>query len=161
MTPHFCQLDSLSRVGFILIGEIVVIGFFQNEIRRSLSWIPARKRLGLAARGIATAIICLCICAASTKPAGTRHVEITAKRFSFEPAVITVNKGESVEVVLRSNDVPHGLRIRELNLDLHAQKGKSATAIISPQNPGVFVGHCSVFCGAGHGQMTLTIRVVG
>jgi cytochrome c oxidase subunit 2 len=101
------------------------------------------------------------VCVASTKPIGPRHIEITAKRFSFEPAEITVKKGETIEIVLTSTDVPHGVKVRELNLDLRARKGKSVSATISPQITGVFVGHCSVFCGSGHGQMTLTIRVVG
>ena len=166
MTLRFCLIASFSDVGFILIGAGVIIGFVQNA---TCSWhkarafwrVAARERVSRSARVIATGLICVCICAASTKPAAPHRVEITAKRFSFEPAEITIQKGESTELVLKSSDVPHGLRIRELNLDLRTQKGKSATATITPQTSGVFVGHCSVFCGSGHGQMMLTIRVVG
>ena len=89
-----------------------------------------------------------------------RHIEVTAKRFSFEPATITVKKGEPVDLVLRSMDVPHGLRIRELNIDIKVSKGSMAEARFTPQTVGEFVGHCSVFCGAGHGSMKLTIDVV-
>jgi cytochrome c oxidase subunit 2 len=85
---------------------------------------------------------------------------VTAKRFAFEPAEITLKKGEPVDFVLTSSDVPHGIRIRELNLDLRAGKGKSADVTFIPTAIGTFVGHCSVFCGSGHGQMTLTIHVV-
>ncbi len=38
-----------------------------------------------------------------------RRIEVTAKRFEFDPAEITVKKGEPVVIVLKSADVPHGL----------------------------------------------------
>ena len=30
----------------------------------------------------------------------------------------------------------------------------------TPDKAGDFVGHCSVFCGSGHGGMMLTLHVV-
>jgi cytochrome c oxidase subunit II len=47
-----------------------------------------------------------------------------------------------------------------LHLDLRAGKGKSADVTLTPTTTGTFVGHCSVFCGSGHGKMMLTIHVV-
>ncbi len=88
------------------------------------------------------------------------HVSVTAKKFAFEPAEITVKKGEPVDLVLKSTDVPHGLRFRELNVDLRAGKGGTAEAHFTPNQAGTFVGHCSVFCGKGHGSMTLKLHVV-
>jgi cytochrome c oxidase subunit 2 len=89
-----------------------------------------------------------------------RRVEVTAMRFGFEPAEITLKKGEPVDFALKSADVPHGVRVRELDLDIKANKGTTADAHITPDKTGTFVGHCSVFCGKGHGVMTLTIHVV-
>ncbi|HLY42826.1 MAG TPA: cupredoxin domain-containing protein [Terracidiphilus sp.] len=87
-------------------------------------------------------------------------VQVTAKRFAFEPAEVTVKKGEPVQLELKSADVAHGVRFRELNVDLHVGKGKTADTRFTPEKTGTFVGHCSVFCGSGHGRMTLTIHVV-
>jgi|SRR5215831_2219086 len=115
-------------------------------------------RNGLRMAG--TLFLALFIAASSARPAAPRRIEVTAKRFGFEPAEITVKKGEAVELDVTSADVPHGLRIRELKIDLHVSKGKNADAVFTPQATGTFVGHCSVFCGSGHGQMTLTIHVV-
>jgi hypothetical protein len=42
---------------------------------------------------------------------------VTAKRFGFEPGEITLKKGQPVVLVLKSADVPHGLRFRELNVE--------------------------------------------
>jgi cytochrome c oxidase subunit II len=106
-------------------------------------------------------LLTLGLSASSTKPASPHHIEVVAKRFAFEPADITVKMGEPVDLVLTSSDVNHGVRIRELGVDLRVTKGKKAEANFTPRAAGTFVGHCSVFCGSGHGQMTLTIHVVG
>ena len=90
-----------------------------------------------------------------------RRMEVVAKRFSFSPAELTLRKGEPVILVLKSVDVPHGLRFRELNVEVKAGKGGMGEVQFTPEATGDFVGHCSVFCGAGHGTMTLTIHVAG
>ena len=89
-----------------------------------------------------------------------RRIEITAKQFQFDPSEITVKKGEPVVLVIKSADVAHGLRFRELNLNVKVDKGGTAEMPFTPDKTGDFVGHCSVFCGSGHGEMTLTMHVV-
>lgn len=89
-----------------------------------------------------------------------RRIEITAKQFQFEPAEITVKKGQPVVLVIKSADVAHGLRFRELNLNVKVDKGGTAELPFTPDKTGDFVGHCSVFCGSGHGEMALTMHVV-
>ena len=91
--------------------------------------------------------------------AGPRRIEVTARRTAFDPALITLKKGEPVVLILKSADVPHGLRFHELNIDIRVGKGATAEARFTPGATGDFVGHCSVFCGSGHGAMTLTIHV--
>ncbi|HKO18742.1 MAG TPA: cupredoxin domain-containing protein [Acidobacteriaceae bacterium] len=94
-----------------------------------------------------------------TQPA-PRRIEVHAKRFSYQPNEITVKKGEPVLLVLTAEDVSHGLRFRELNVDIKAPKGQSGQAQFTPERAGDFIGHCSTFCGSGHGSMTLTLHVV-
>lgn len=95
--------------------------------------------------------------AASPQP---QRIEITAKRFAFTPDHITLKKGQPVVIVLRSADVSHGLRFRELNLNVKAAKGQSTEVSFTPEKTGDFTGRCSVFCGSGHGRMTLVLHVV-
>lgn len=97
---------------------------------------------------------------AAAQAAEPQRVEVTAKRFSFEPAEITLKKGEPVVFVLKSADVAHGIRIRELNLDVKVSKGGTSEVNFTPEQTGDFTGHCSVFCGSGHGSMKFTIHVV-
>lgn len=87
------------------------------------------------------------------------RVEITARRFTYDPDTITLKKGVPVMLVLKSEDVSHGLQIRELGLDLKTSKNKPAEMLFTPRKTGTFVGHCSVFCGAKHGTMKITFHV--
>lgn len=89
-----------------------------------------------------------------------KRVEVVARKFSFEPAELTLKKGEPVVLVLKSDDVAHGLRFRELNVDVRVPKGGTSQVEFTPEKTGDFVGHCSVFCGPGHGSMVLTLHVV-
>jgi cytochrome c oxidase subunit II len=89
-----------------------------------------------------------------------RRIEITAKRFAFDPGEITVKKGQPVVLVLKSADVAHGLRIRDLNMEVKVSAGGTAEVQFTPQKTGDFVGHCSVFCGSGHESMTFQLHMV-
>lgn len=87
-------------------------------------------------------------------------IEITAKKFTFDPGEITLKKGQPVVLVLKSADVAHGLSIRELNVNVKAGAHKTAQVQFTPKKTGDFVGKCSVFCGRGHGSMKMTVHVV-
>ena len=88
-----------------------------------------------------------------------KTIQINAKRFHFDPDEVTLTKGEPVTIVLHGEDASHGLRVTELGLDLKVDKGATTQATITPDKPGDFVGHCSTFCGAGHGSMAITFHV--
>ena len=92
--------------------------------------------------------------------ASPQRVEITAKRFAFTPGEITLKKGQPVVLVLKSTDAGHGLRIRDLGVDMKVKAGQTAETTITPDKVGDFTGHCSVFCGSGHGSMTIIVHVV-
>ncbi len=89
-----------------------------------------------------------------------QRIEITAQRFVFKPGEITVKVGQPVVLVLTSKDVGHGLRIRDLGVDIKVKAGQTAQVAFTPDKTGDFQGHCSVFCGSGHGSMVFTIHVV-
>lgn len=98
--------------------------------------------------------------ASAAAQAAPHTVEVTASKFAFSPAEVTLKKGEPAVIVLKSSDVAHGLRFRELNQDVKVNKGQTVEMRFTPDKTGDFVGHCSVFCGSGHGSMTLTLHVV-
>jgi len=89
-----------------------------------------------------------------------RQIQVTAKRFEFNPAEIVLKRGEPVVLVLKSVDVSHGIRFKELGIETKVAKGQTSEVAFTPDKPGTFVSHCSVFCGSGHGAMALTLHVV-
>ena len=86
-------------------------------------------------------------------------IQIHVKRFSFDPAEITIKKGETVKLVLTSDDVTHSLLIPDLNVNAPVKKGHPAEVTITPSKPGDFQGKCGHFCGTGHGSMRFTVHV--
>jgi cytochrome c oxidase subunit 2 len=92
--------------------------------------------------------------------AAPQRIEITAKRFAFSPGEITVKKGQPVVIVLKSEDVAHGLRFRDFNVNVKVKAGGTAEVQFTPDKTGDFIGHCSVFCGSGHGTMAMKLHVV-
>lgn len=88
-----------------------------------------------------------------------RTIEIHAKRFSFNPAEITLKKGETVTLVLTSDDVPHSLVIDGLNVKGDMIKGQMTKVSVTPTADGDFKGKCGRFCGIGHGSMRFIVHV--
>lgn len=88
-----------------------------------------------------------------------RVIEITAKRFGFTPDTITLKKGETVKLRLHSEDVIHGFFSRQLKIDEEVEPGKTTEVTLTPQTAGTFKTICDHFCGAGHGNMAMTIVV--
>ena len=88
-----------------------------------------------------------------------RRINVVAKRFSYSPSEITLKKGEPVVLLIASQDVVHGLKFEELDLNTEIKKDVSVELAFTPTKAGDFVGQCSHFCGAGHGSMKLTLHV--
>jgi cytochrome c oxidase subunit 2 len=110
---------------------------------------------------LATALVTTGFSSAMARAEGApQRIEVTAKRFAFEPGEITVKKGQPVVLVLKGLDTSHGIRIRDLNVDVKVSKGGTAEVQFTPDKTGDFVGHCSVFCGSGHGSMVFKVHVV-
>lgn len=114
---------------------------------------------------VKTAMLLVAMFLVWSTPAGRvespRRIEIIAKRFTYDPDVISLKRGQPVVLVLRSNDVTHGLKIAEMNvLSENIKKGKETKIQFTPEETGHYVGRCAHFCGKGHGSMTLEIDVV-
>jgi cytochrome c oxidase subunit 2 len=103
--------------------------------------------------------IALLLPAQSRAEGGVQRIEITAQRFNFMPGEITLKKGEPVILVLKSLDVDHGLRIREFGVNAIIKAGKTVEVKFTPNKSGDFIGHCSNFCGPGHGSMEIKLHV--
>ena len=88
-----------------------------------------------------------------------RVVDITAKRFEFSPATITLKKGEAVKLRVTSEDVTHGFFSRAFKFDTDLAPGQTQEMTVTPEKTGTFLAICHHFCGAQHANMKLTIVV--
>jgi cytochrome c oxidase subunit 2 len=88
-----------------------------------------------------------------------RTIAVTAKRFEFTPSSITVRRGETVRLVVTSEDVTHGFFQRALKIDADLVPGKASEIVLTPDTPGTYTIICHHFCGAQHGNMRLTFVV--
>jgi cytochrome c oxidase subunit 2 len=88
-----------------------------------------------------------------------RVIVITAKRFEFSPNLITLARGETVKLQIKSEDVTHGLFLRPLGIDAEIVPGRVTELTVTPETAGTFRAICDHFCGAGHGGMKMTIIV--
>lgn len=95
----------------------------------------------------------------ATRTVVPQRIEITAKRFTYEPNEITVKKGAPVTLVFHSQDVEHGFLSEELGVKSDIPKHGTSQVTFSPDKTGDFTAKCSHFCGAGHGSMQMTIHV--
>lgn len=121
------------------------------------SGIASRARVLILAAALMAAMLASPSAWSQGQP---QRIEILAKRFSYSPGEITVKKGQPVTLVLKSLDVGHGLRLRDFGVDIKVKAGQTGEITFTPDKVGDFIGHCSVFCGSGHGSMTLTLHVV-
>jgi cytochrome c oxidase subunit 2 len=140
-----------------LSGAPTIDGLREDEVEGMRMRFRAIAKLGLGAA--LAAVGCLSLARPLSAAEEPRHIEVTAKRFEFAPAEITLKKGEPVVLVFHSEDVTHGIKFKELDLQMEIPKGDASELKFTPDTAGDFVGHCSRFCGVGHGSMTLTLHV--
>ena len=94
--------------------------------------------------------------AAADQP--VHEIQIAAIQYAFEPATIQITAGESVRLVIRSNDVAHGFSIPDLKIEARIPAGGAPVTVefVAPP-PGHYEIACSEYCGAGHGHMRASL----
>jgi heme/copper-type cytochrome/quinol oxidase subunit 2 len=88
-----------------------------------------------------------------------KEFTVTAKQWSFEPATITVKKGDKVKMKITSVDVAHGIRLAEFAVSERLSPGKTVNVEFVADKVGSFSFFCSVSCGSGHRSMKGTLVV--
>ncbi len=90
-----------------------------------------------------------------------QNVDIVAKNFVFkgknDEDTFYVKAGEEVTLSLTSEEGMHGITVEGLDV---AIKEPNGTVKFTPKEAGEYQIVCSIFCGAGHGDMTSTLVVV-
>ena len=85
--------------------------------------------------------------------ASSSETKITAKKYEFDPNVITVKNGQRVKLVITALDHDHGFKLEAFKIDERLKKGTPTTIEFTADKVGTFPFECSHFCGVGHGKM--------
>jgi cytochrome c oxidase subunit 2 len=89
--------------------------------------------------------------------------EVVARRFSFEPATIDVVEGDTVRLLVRSADGPHGVEIKAFKVKKAVPRAKPGDSPVTIEFVAAAAGEypilCSEYCGNGHKDMTGTLIV--
>lgn len=93
------------------------------------------------------------LAAGQTASSGYHEFTMTAGNFAFDPAVITVKKGEKVRLIITATDRDHGIKLDAFDVNQVLKKGAPTTIEFTPDKVGTFEFKCSVYCGHGHGKM--------
>ena len=94
---------------------------------------------------------------AQAKP---RIIPITAKKFDYDPAVLTLKLNEPVVFQLKSLDVVMGFSVPDFGVRGTIIPGQVTEVPMTPTKTGEFIFLCDVFCGTDHENMEGTMRVI-
>ena len=101
---------------------------------------------------------------------GVQLINVTAKKYEFNPPTIHVKQGARVQLKINATDHTHGFKISEYanGADVKGnpglvfspaqqcqkiEKGQTATVEFVAQAPGTYPFRCCVHCGWHHGAM--------
>jgi len=105
-------------------------------------------------RRIVMAALMLAVCSmnAAAQPE-EKVIEVRARKFTYEPHIIHVNKGDRVRIRLISEDVHHGFYLDGYGIETSAIPGEEGTLVFTADKTGRHSFRCSVTCGEFHPYM--------
>jgi len=97
------------------------------------------------------------VAVAQAKP---RIIKMTARKFTYEPAQVTLKLNQPVVFQLTTADVVMGFSVPDFAVRGTIIPGQVTEVPMTPTKVGEFTFLCDVFCGSGHENMEGTLRVV-
>jgi cytochrome c oxidase subunit II len=115
-------------------------------------------------RTMAAALLSCGVLTGTADADGPRELQVIAKKYEFVPARLEVVQGETVRIVVRSEDGKHGFGIKLLDVKTEVPKtGEPTTIEFVAAESGEFEITCTQWCGKGHKTMKglLVVRARG
>lgn len=97
--------------------------------------------------------VCLALTFVSVAGAEDKLIEIRARKFSYTPNIIEVNRGDHVRIRLLSEDVHHGFFLDGYEIKTSAHPGQDGHLEFVADKAGRYQFRCSVTCGEFHPYM--------
>ena len=96
---------------------------------------------------------------AETQGRGAHEIQLTLRKYEFNPGSLRVRKGEQVRLILAAVDHDHGFQLDDFNVNQKVLKGTTVVVEFSADEVGTFQIRCSSVCGLGHRNMKGTLVV--
>lgn len=96
-----------------------------------------------------------------TPTAGVHEIQVTLKKYEFNPGSLHVRKGEKVRLIMSALDHDHGFRLDAFEVNQKVPKGRTIVVEFTADKTGTFQFRCSSVCGLGHRNMKGTLVVEG
>jgi cytochrome c oxidase subunit 2 len=98
------------------------------------------------------------------KDAGTgmqaeHEIQLTLRKYEFNPGSLRVRKGERVKLVMTAADHDHGFKLDDFDINQKILKGTTVVVEFTADKAGTFQFRCSNVCGLGHKNMKGTLVV--
>jgi heme/copper-type cytochrome/quinol oxidase subunit 2 len=103
-----------------------------------------RSLLGLTAVGIAVLASTGVLQVSAQQPGVQRHVQVTARKYSFAPGRIEVNQDDLVKITLHSEDIAHSLTIDGYRIAKRVGGGQTVTFEFRADQTGTFPIYCNL-----------------
>ena len=96
---------------------------------------------------------------AGTGAQRVHEIQVTLRKYEFNPGSLRVRKGEQVRLVMAAADHDHGFKLDEFSIDQKIPKGTTVVVEFTADKAGTFQFRCSTVCGLGHRNMKGTLVV--
>jgi cytochrome c oxidase subunit II len=83
----------------------------------------------------------------------TYELQMVARMWAFQPSVVRLPAGSTVDLYVTSQDIIHGFKVENKNVNLMAVPGAINYIQVTFDEPGEFFFACHEFCGAAHHTM--------
>jgi cytochrome c oxidase subunit 2 len=107
----------------------------------------------LALGALVTCLAGTGLVAGQATSAGFHEFTMTAKKYEFDPSLITVKKGEKVRLIITATDRDHGFKLDAFEINQVLKRGDTEIIEFTANKVGSFEFKCSVYCGKGHHGM--------
>ena len=114
------------------------------------------RRIQTTAAAAFLAALAVWVIAAQEAPSTSgpvNEIQMTAKKYEFDPSTIRVKKGDHVKLVITASDHEHGFKLDAWKINRKLPKGETVTVEFTADQTGTFPFACSHFCGLGHKGM--------
>ncbi len=91
--------------------------------------------------------------------ADTADLVLIGQAWQWTPEEVTVPAGTEVTIIATSIDVVHGIRIPDTNANVMVIPGQISEIDVTFDEPGMYSLLCHEYCGIGHHNMYMNIRV--